>query len=57
MVKTLKISEDTHRELTITSAKLTAQDGRRRTFDETIMSLIEAYRSNERVTTSRSARD
>ncbi|MFQ6135186.1 MAG: hypothetical protein ACE5KU_05165 [Nitrososphaerales archaeon] len=55
MVKTMKISDDTHRELTIISAQLTAQDGQRRTFDETIMDIIEAYRSEERAT-SRSAR-
>lgn len=48
MVKTMKISEDTHRELTKISAQLTAQDGQRRTFDETIMELIGAYRSKKK---------
>ncbi len=48
MVKTMKITDNTHRELTKISAQLTAQDGQRRTFDETIMSLIEAYRSKKK---------
>jgi hypothetical protein len=43
MVKTLKISDNTHKELTILSAKLTAKDGKRRTFDEAIMEIIIKY--------------
>lgn len=44
MVKTMKISDKTHRELTIVSAEFTAKDGTRRTFDETIMEIINYYR-------------
>jgi len=47
MVKTMKISDDTHRELTMISAEYTTHDGLRRTFDETIMALIEAYRAKK----------
>ncbi len=51
-MKTMKISDDTHRELTIISAQLTARDGKRRTFDETIMNLIDVYRSSEKASSS-----
>ncbi|HEY4698943.1 MAG TPA: hypothetical protein VIH27_01025 [Nitrososphaerales archaeon] len=49
MVKTMKISDDTHRELTMISAEYTTRDGVRRTFDETIMALVEAYRAKKDV--------
>jgi hypothetical protein len=48
VVKTMKITDSTHRELTRVSAILTAKDGRRRTFDETILELIEIYRAKEK---------
>jgi hypothetical protein len=48
LVKTMKISDETHKALTMISAQLTAQDGRRRTFDETIINLIEAYRTKKK---------
>jgi hypothetical protein len=44
----MKITDNTHRELTRISATLTAQDGQRRTFDETIMELIQNYRAKEK---------
>jgi len=47
LVKTMKISDETHRELTKVSAKITAEDGERRTFDETIMEIITVYRQKE----------
>ena len=47
MVKTMKLTDSTHKELTRISAALTAKDGQRRTFDETIIELIESYRSKE----------
>ncbi len=46
----MKITDDTHRELTRISAALTAKDGKRRTFDETIIELIASYRSKEKNT-------
>ncbi len=48
MVKTMKLTDSTHRDLTMISAALTAKDGKRRTFDETIIELIENYRSKEK---------
>lgn len=48
MVKTMKLTDSTHKELTRISAALTAKDGQRRTFDETIIELIESYRSKEK---------
>jgi hypothetical protein len=49
----MKITEKTHRELTMISAALTAKDGHRRTFDETIMELIDYYRSKKDANTSK----
>jgi len=46
----MKISDATHRELTIVSAQFTSKDGKRRTFDETIMEIINYYRSKEKDT-------
>ncbi len=43
----MKISDETHRELTKVSAKITAEDGERRTFDETIMEIIVVYRQKK----------
>jgi hypothetical protein len=43
----MKISENTHRDLTIVSAELTTKDGKRRSFDETIKELISYYRKEE----------
>ena len=44
----MKISNETHRELTKVSAQITAQDGEQRTFDETIMEIIDVYRQREK---------
>ena len=52
MVKTMKISDKTHKELTIVSAEFTTHDGERRTFDETIMEIINYYRSKKKGPTS-----
>lgn len=48
MVKTMKLTDKTHKELTIVSAEFTAKDGTRRTFDETIMEIINYYRSHKK---------
>lgn len=53
MAKTMKLTDSTHKELTRISAALTAKDGQRRTFDETIIELIESYRSKETNSNSR----
>jgi len=54
LVKTMKLTDSTHKELTRISAALTAKDGQRRTFDETIIELIESYRSKEKNSNSSS---
>jgi predicted CopG family antitoxin len=44
MVKTLKISDEAHRELGKVVGELQALNGRRRSFDDAIMFLIEEWR-------------
>lgn len=45
--KHLKLSQETHAELMKLTAELTAKNGKRRTFDDIILMLIEAWRKKK----------
>jgi hypothetical protein len=47
-MKTLKIQDETHTELTRIVGELTARNGSQKTYDETIMELIQFWRKNRK---------